>query len=324
MAGACVAGCADGCGCSCCCAAAGSAAKSAAARNASAGFMFFSPGALAFRPRSFTCLKAILGQRVPCCAFATKVVPLDASPAGHLDKPGHDILSLVYLNGGAILRTVRSVLAVAILAGGVAQALAASVDPARPWTDPELAPDARADLLDAQLTQDEELQLVHGYFGVKGGSIFSKGAPKAFQPQLRNTAGFVPGIPRLGIPPLVESDAGVGIADSGRVRKDDEATALASGLAMAATWNPSLAFSAGSVVGNEARDRAYNVVLAGAMNLAREPRGGRTFEYAGEDPLLAGTMAGAEVAGVESAHVVSTVKHLALNDQENGRMVLSA
>ena len=212
----------------------------------------------------------------------------------------------------------------AILAGGVAQALAASVDPARPWTDPELAPDARADLLDAQLTQDEELQLVHGYFGVKGGSIFSKGAPKAFQPQLRNTAGFVPGIPRLGIPPLVESDAGVGIADSGRVRKDDEATALASGLAMAATWNPSLAFSAGSVVGNEARDRAYNVVLAGAMNLAREPRGGRTFEYAGEDPLLAGTMAGAEVAGVESAHVVSTVKHLALNDQENGRMVLSA
>jgi beta-glucosidase len=203
-------------------------------------------------------------------------------------------------------------------------AVAAAFDPTRPWTDPELAPDARADLLDAQLTQDEELQLVHGYFGVKGGSIFAKGAPKELQPQLRNTAGFVPGIPRLGIPPLVESDAGVGIADSGRVRKNDEATALTSGLAMAATWNPSLAFAAGSVVGSEARDRAFNVVLAGAMNLAREPRGGRTFEYTGEDPLLAGTMAGAEVAGVESAHVISTVKHFALNDQENGRMVLSA
>jgi len=201
---------------------------------------------------------------------------------------------------------------------------AATIDPARPWTDPELAPDARADLLDGQLTQDEELQLVHGFFGVKGGSIFAKGAPKELQPQLRNTAGFVPGIPRLGIPPLVETDAGVGIADSGRVRKNDEATALTSGLAMAATWNPSLAFAAGGVVGNEARDRAFNVVLAGAMNLAREPRGGRTFEYTGEDPLLAGTMAGAEVAGVESAHVISTVKHFTLNDQENGRFVLSA
>jgi beta-glucosidase len=202
--------------------------------------------------------------------------------------------------------------------------LAAASDPARPWTDPELAPDARADLLGGQLTQDEELQLVHGYFGVKGGSIFAKGAPKELQPQLRNTAGFVPGIPRLGIPSLVESDAGVGIADSGRVRKNDEATALPSGLAMAATWNPSLAFAAGSVVGSEARDQAFNVVLAGAMNLARDPRGGRTFEYVGEDPLLAGTMAGAEVAGVESAHVISTVKHFALNDQETGRVQLSA
>ena len=201
---------------------------------------------------------------------------------------------------------------------------AAAFDRARPWTDPELAPDARADLLDAQLTQDEELQLVHGFFGVKGGSIFAKGAPKQFQPQLRNTAGFVPGIPRLGIPPLVESDAGVGIADSGRVRKNDEATALPSTLLMAATWNPSLAFAAGSVVGGEGRDHAFNVILAGAMNLAREPRGGRTFEYAGEDALLAGTMAGAEVTGVQSAHVISTVKHFALNDQENGRMVLSA
>lgn len=202
--------------------------------------------------------------------------------------------------------------------------MAASIYPARPWTDPELAPDARADLLDAQLTQDEELELVHGFFGVKGGSIFAKGAPKQFRPQLRNTAGFVPGIPRLGIPPLVESDAGVGVANSGRVRKNDEATALPSTLLMAATWNPSVAFAAGSVIGNEARDRAFNVVLAGAMNLAREPRGGRTFEYGGEDPLLSGTMVGAEVAGVQSAHVISTVKHFAFNDQENGRMILSA
>ncbi len=78
------------------------------------------------------------------------------------------------------------------------------------------------------------------------------------------------------------------------------------------------------MLGAEARDRGFNVVLDGAMNLARDPRGGRTFEYAGEDPLLAGTMVGAQVAGVESQHVISTVKHFALNDQETGRFELSA
>ncbi|MGH6876890.1 MAG: beta-glucosidase family protein [Rhizomicrobium sp.] len=195
---------------------------------------------------------------------------------------------------------------------------------AAPWMDVSLHPDARADLLQAQMTQDEELQLVMGYFGVKGGSIFSRSAPKEFQPLLRNTAGFVPGIPRLGIPALVETDAGVGIANGLHIRPGDEATALTSGLMMAATWNPDLAFSAGAVLGAEARDRGFNVVLDGAMNLVRDPRGGRTFEYAGEDPLLAGSMAGAEVAGVQSRHVISTVKHFALNDQETGRVVLSA
>ncbi|HEY2445160.1 MAG TPA: glycoside hydrolase family 3 C-terminal domain-containing protein [Rhizomicrobium sp.] len=196
--------------------------------------------------------------------------------------------------------------------------------PAQPWMNSALDPDTRANLVDAQMTQDEELQLVQGYFGVKGKSVFSKSAPPEYQPLLRGTAGFIPGVARLGIPALIESDAGVGIANSANTRPGDEATALPSGILMAATWNPDLAFSAGSAIGNEARDRAFNVVLAGAMNLARDPRGGRTFEYAGEDPLLAGTVVGAQIAGVQSAHVISTVKHFAVNDQETGRFVLSA
>jgi beta-glucosidase len=185
-----------------------------------------------------------------------------------------------------------------------------------------LPPDARADLVLAQMTLDEQLQLVKGYWGVKGRSLYTRPALSELQPYLRNTSGFVPGIGRLGIPSLVESDAGVGIANNGR--RGDEATALTSGLMMAATWNPDLAFAGGSAIGTEARDRAFNVVLDGAMNLAREPRGGRTFEYAGEDPLLAGTMAGAEIAGIQSVRVISTAKHFAFNDQETGRMVLSA
>ena len=63
----------------------------------------------------------------------------------------------------------------------------------------------------------------------------------------------------------------------------------------------------------------FNVMLAGGVNLTREPRNGRNFEYAGEDPLLAGITAGSIIAGIQSQHVVSTVNHYALNDQETGR-----
>lgn len=212
----------------------------------------------------------------------------------------------------------------ALLPVSLAAETAAPAAPLAPWMNTTLSPDARADLLIAQMTEDEELQLVKGYWGVQGASLYTKPAPPELQPYLRNTAGFVPGIARLGIPSLVETDAGLGIANSGSVRKGDEATALGSGVLMAATWNPDLAFRAGAVIGAEARDRAYDVVLDGALNLARDPRGGRTFEYAGEDALLAGTMVGSEVAGVQSNNVISTEKHFAFNDQETGRMELSA
>ena len=192
-----------------------------------------------------------------------------------------------------------------------------------PWMNAGLPPDQRADLLQSQMTQDEELRLVMGYWGTKGNQ-WSRKIPKEIQSEARSTAGFVPGIPRLGIPPLVETDAGVGIANGGNMRPGDEATAFPSGMLMASTWDPEIAYSTGSAIAGEARSRGYNVVLDGAMNLAREPRGGRIFEYAGEDPLLSGTMAGAEVAGIQSEHVVSTIKHFALNDQETSRMQLSA
>jgi beta-glucosidase len=190
--------------------------------------------------------------------------------------------------------------------------------------DKSLAADARADLLAAQMTEDEELTLVRGYFGASLKLSFIKPSPGDLQPVLGQTAGYVPGVIRLGIPPLIESDAGVGIANSMHMRPGDTATALPSTLLSAATWNPDLAFQAGRVIGTEGRDRGFNVILDGALNLAREPRGGRTFEYAGEDPLLAGSIAGETIRGIESMHMISTMKHFAFNDQETGRGVLSA
>ena len=78
------------------------------------------------------------------------------------------------------------------------------------------------------------------------------------------------------------------------------------------------------MIGSEARAKRFNVLLAGGVNLTRDPWNGRNFEYLGEDPLLAGMMAGAAIRGVQSNHIVSTVKHFALNSQETGRMLLDA
>ena len=97
-----------------------------------------------------------------------------------------------------------------------------------------------------------------------------------------------PGIPRLGVPPLLMSDASLGVTNPG-FRPGDTATALPAGLSLAASFNPELARAAGEAIGREARSRGFNVHLAGGMNLVRDPRNGRNFEYLSEDPLLSAT-----------------------------------
>jgi beta-glucosidase len=175
-------------------------------------------------------------------------------------------------------------------------------------------PEQRADDLQRRLTQEERIALVHGVVGfplAKNGKIADGAA---------GSAGYVPGIPRLGIPALQESDAGLGVADPGDVRPGEGDTPLPSGLAMASTWNLQLARRAGAMIGEEAHRRGMNVLLAGGVNIARDPRNGRNFEYLGEDPLLAGRLDGAIIGGIQSRHVISTIKHFAFNDQETLRM----
>ncbi|MGA7674445.1 MAG: glycoside hydrolase family 3 C-terminal domain-containing protein [Rhizomicrobium sp.] len=192
-----------------------------------------------------------------------------------------------------------------------------------PWSDKSLTADARADLVQAYMTRDEELTLVRGYFGVNYPWL-PKGYSEAIRKALPGSAGYVPGIPRLGIPALSESDASLGVANGRHMRPGDQAVALPSSLLTAATWNGSLAYAGGAMIGAEARYKGFNVMLAGGVDLAREPRGGRTFEYAGEDPLLAGVTAGEAIRGIQDMHIISTIKHFALNDQETGRTTMSA
>ena len=185
---------------------------------------------------------------------------------------------------------------------------------AQPWMNPKLSPDTRADLVLQKLSLDEQIALLHGSMPVFMGAKRPAG--------VQISAGWLAGVPALGIPDLTESDASLGVANAGR--KDDDATPLPSGLALAATWDPKTAYASGAMIGKEARQKGFNTLLAGGVNLLRDPRNGRNFEYLGEDPLLAGTMDGASIAGIQSNHIVSTIKHYALNDQETGRMVVDA
>lgn len=208
------------------------------------------------------------------------------------------------------------------VAFGIVVCVGANAQPG-PWMNTALSPDARADLIQKELTRDEELILVDGFLGVAYQKGFHAPIPEAMKKLLPGSAGYVPGIPRLGIPALTESDASLGVANGGNMRPGDTAVALPSSLLSSATFNPSLAFDAGAMVGREARAKGFNVMLAGGVNLAREPRGGRTFEYAGEDPLLAGIMVGESIRGIQAQAIISTIKHFAFNAQETARTVMS-
>jgi beta-glucosidase len=170
-------------------------------------------------------------------------------------------------------------------------------------------PDQGANALITQMTLDEKLQLVHGALTIENG-VGPRGA-----------VGWVPGIPRLGIPELLFADGGGGMSQ-GSV---GPATALPSSIASAASWDLDQAYKWGRVIGAETRAYGINVSLLGNINLTgREPRDGRTFETAGEDPILAGKIKAAHVRAVQDEHVIGQLKHYAFNDQETGRTVANS
>ncbi len=170
----------------------------------------------------------------------------------------------------------------------------------------------RAEQTLSQMTQDEKVQLLHGTM-----ALFIPAAKRG--PDVPLGAGVIAGIARLGIPPQYATDASLGVSNIMDMRKGDVATALPSGLSLASTWNPALLREGGRMIGSEAVAKGFNVMLAGGVNLVRDPRAGRNFEYLGEDPLLAGVLVGAQIEGVQSNGIIATIKHFALNNQELGR-----
>jgi beta-glucosidase len=187
-----------------------------------------------------------------------------------------------------------------------------------PWSDSSLSPDVRADLVLKEMTLDEKIDLIHG-----------NGMPGWPEKKVRTNAylgiggaGFVLGVSRLDIPMIQMSDAAYGVRASGENGR--YSTALPSNLASASSWDPQAACASGAPIGRELRAQGYNMTLGGGTNLTREPRNGRTFEYMGEDPILAGTLVGNRIKCEQAQHIIGDIKHYAVNDQENGRNEVNA
>ena len=181
-----------------------------------------------------------------------------------------------------------------------------------PWMNAQLNPDERADMVMKQMTLDEKIDLLHGN-GMRGWA----GGPFPNELLSNGGAGFVFGVARLGIPMIQMSDAAYGVRSSGENGR--YSTALPSNLASASSWDPKAACEYGALIGRELRAQGYNMTLGGGVNLTREPRNGRTFEYMGEDPILAGTLVGNRISCEQAQHVIGDTKHYAVNDQESGR-----
>lgn len=209
----------------------------------------------------------------------------------------------------------------------VAQQRSAGSDVAR-----ENVAKARARALIAAMTIEQKMQQLTG-------------SPPSVLPELPQCFGarHVSGIAALAIPTFRIANGPVGVGQNDCVAlsvRDDlaagkgsmfraytdptsaEATALPSGMAVAASFDPQVATDFGHVIAREMNNLALHVFEAPGMNLARLPILGRNFEYFGEDPYLSGVMAVAETRSVQVGGIIAMAKHFVANEQETNRMTL--
>ncbi len=200
-------------------------------------------------------------------------------------------------------RGLKIVLAIALALAFIGIA-SAQAPPARTaYLDAGKSIDARVEDLLARLTLEEKVGLVHANGKFRAG-----------------------GVPRLGVPPLWTADGPQGVREELGIDSwspagwtNDFATAMPVGIALAATWNQELAEAYGRTVGDEARARGKHVILGPGLNIQRTPLGGRSYDYYGEDPWLAGRITVGYVRGMQAEQTVACIKHFAANNQETDR-----
>lgn len=159
------------------------------------------------------------------------------------------------------------------------------------------SPDDRARETEQQMTDDERFSLIVSLIG----AVPSIGVPRDTRlPEGVNmSAGYTPGIPRLGVPALQSSDASMGVTNPGYRPDDKGATAFPASIVVGSSFNPKLARDGGAAIAREARIRGFNIMLAGGINLARDVRNGRNFEYYSEDPYHSAVLGAEAVNGIQ-------------------------
>src|SRR6266850_1954217 len=162
--------------------------------------------------------------------------------------------------------------------------------PAPSLLRPSIAVDQRVESILSQMTLEEKIDLLGGVDGF-----------------------FIRDVSRLKLPRFRMADGPIGVRNFG------PATAMAGGIALAATWNPVLAERVGTELGRDARAKGVHFLLGPGVNIYRAPMNGRNFEYFGEDPFLASRVAVGYIKGVQSQGVSATIKHFLGNNSEFDR-----
>jgi beta-glucosidase len=182
----------------------------------------------------------------------------------------------------------------------------------------------RATGLVEKMSLEEKAHLVVG-MGMKlpGVSMASGPVVGHTGDKVAGAAGTTFSVPRLGIPTTVMADGPAGVRidpfRNGDSSKSYFGTAFPVGTLIACSWDTRLAEDVGRAMGAEAKAYGIDVLLAPALNIHRNPLGGRNFEYYSEDPVVSGRMAAAAVNGIESNGVGASIKHYAANNQETNR-----
>ena len=183
-------------------------------------------------------------------------------------------------------------------------------------------PDQKAVETEQKMTDDERFSLITSLVGYVPSLGIAKDS--RIPDNIAMSAGYTKGVPRLGIPNIQSTDASMGVTNPGYRPDDKGATAMPSSILVGASFNPSLAYKAGAAIGKEARIRGFNVLLAGGINLIRDPRNGRNYEYYSEAPYSSALFGAEAVKGIQDQQVVSTLKHYSLNNNEVNRHWLDA